>query len=209
MTSPPASGTCSRTSLSRRSADRSTAGIHSPFGIERGAPRLRGDVLGVVLAELRLHLVAGLGAPAHLAGVDEEDHRPDDAVLERAAVAVAVVRAREPDAVLVGVVLHERDRRGVAAERGPRQQQAPRGAVVRLAQRVAPAERVAAVVHLVEDDERPRVLDEALVDGCLHRHLRVGDGHPVIVPGRRVVAVGEGRIEPDRRRGPRHPPTGS
>ena len=38
-----------------------------------------------------------------------------------------------------------------------RQQQAPRRAAVRLAQRVAPAQRVAAVVHFVEDHERPGV----------------------------------------------------
>ena len=101
-----------------------------------------------------------LRAPAHLPGVDEEDHRAHDAVRERAPVAVAVVGARESDAVLVGVVLHERDGRGVAAERRARQQQAARGAPVRLAQRVAPAQRVAAVVHLVEDHEGARVLDE-------------------------------------------------
>ena len=99
-----------------------------PLGVERRAPGLRGDVLRVVLPELGLHLVAGLGAPAHLPGVDEEDHGAHDAVLERAAVAVGVVGAREADAVLVGVVLDERDRRGVAAERRARQQQPARRA---------------------------------------------------------------------------------
>ena len=169
-----------------------------PLRIERRPPRLRGDVLRVVLAELRLHLVARAGAPAHLPGVDEEHHGPDDAVGERSAVAVAVIGAREADAVLVGVVLDERDRRGVAAERGSRQQQAPRRAAVGLAQRVAPAERVAAVVHFVEDDEGAGIAGQSLVDGGLHGDLGVGHRDAVILPRGREVAVAEGGVESDR-----------
>ena len=91
MTSPPASGMPCATSVSRWSAARSTVGIHSPRGVERGAPGLRGDVLGHRLAEAGGDLVAGLGAPAHLAAVGEEDHGPHDVVAQRVAVAVGVV----------------------------------------------------------------------------------------------------------------------
>ena len=209
MTSPPASGTLlahlGEPPVRRPQHRRDPLA----FGVERGAPGLRGDVLRVVLAEMRLDLVARLGAPAHLAGVDEEDHRAHDAVGERAAIAVGVVGAREADAVLVRVVLDERDRGGVAAERRARQQQAARGAPIRLAQGVAPAERIAAVVHLVEDDEGARVVDEALVHGCLHRDLRVRHGDAVVVTSRRVVPVAEGAGRAGCRRGRRHRPTAS
>ncbi len=47
----------------------------------------------------------------------------------------------------------------------PRQQQTPRRAAVRLAERLAPAERIAAVVHFVEDDEGAGVLDDPLMHG--------------------------------------------
>ncbi len=146
---------------------------------------------------MRLHLFAGLGAPAHLTGVDEEDDGADDAVLESAAVAVGVVRPRDPDALVVGVVLDERDGGGVAAEGRARQEQPARRTLVRLAQRVAPAEGVTAMVHLVEDDEGALVDRQALVDGCLHRDLRVGHRDPVIMPGGRVVPVAERGVEPD------------
>ena len=171
------------------------------FGVECRAPRLRGDVFRVVLPEVGLELVTGFGAPAHLARVDEEQHGPHDAVGEGAAVAVVVVGAREPDALLVRVVLHERDRGGVAAERCAAQQQASGRAPVRLTQRIAPAERVAAVVHLVEDHERRFLVDEPAVHGCLDRDLRIGDRNPVEVPGVGVLPVAEARIESDAHTG--------
>jgi hypothetical protein len=114
-------GTWWRISVRRRSAAESTAGI--ALRVERRAPRLRGDVLGVVLAEVRLELVAGARAPAHLARVHVEQHGAHHAVLQRPPVAVRVVRAGDPGTRFVGQVLDERDRRGVAAERSSRQQQ--------------------------------------------------------------------------------------
>jgi hypothetical protein len=44
----------------------------------------------------------------------------------------------------------------VSLRNGVPDSRTPRRAPVRLAQRIAPAERVAAVVHLVEDHERAR-----------------------------------------------------
>ena len=180
-----------------------------PGRLERGAPRRRGDVLRVVLAEPGLHLVAGLGAPPHVPGVDHEQHRAHDAVGEGAPVAVVVVGAREAHALRVGLVVHERDRRGVGPERGAGEREPPGRRLERLADRVAPRERVAAVVHLVEDHEGAARDRELAVQGGPHRRPahrsrpRRGSG------GR----TGRGRCgTPGRagcRRGPRHPPTGA
>jgi len=49
---------------------------------------------------------------------------------------------------------------------------------------VRPALRPGDGVDLVQDHEGARVLDQSLMDGCLDGDLRVGDGDPVIVPGR-------------------------
>ncbi len=95
------------------------------------------------------------------------------------------------------MVLHERDGRGVTAEGRSRQQQAAGRSTVGLAEGVAPAERVAAVVHLVEDDQGPRIHRQALVHLGLDRDLGVGDRDAVILPRGRGVTVGEERIEPD------------
>ena len=53
------------------------------------------------------------------------------------------------------------------------------------------------MVHLVEDDERRLLVDEAAVHGCLDRDLRVGDRDPVVVPRVGVLAVAEPRVEAD------------
>ena len=166
-------------------------------GVERGAPGLRGDVLRVVLAEGGLPLLALARAPAHRAGVGQEDDRAHDAVTQRAAVAVGVVGLRDPDAAVVAQVAHERDGRGVRSERRAGERQPPRRRLERLADRVAPAERVAAVVHLVEDHERALRLGERAVQGCLDRDLRVGDDDAVELPRFARVPVAELRVEPD------------
>jgi hypothetical protein len=167
------------------------------LGVERRAPRLRGDVFRVVLAEVGLELVAGARAPAHLAGVHVEEHGPDHAVGECSPVAVVVVGARDARAGLVGMVLDERDRSGVASEgRSGEQQPALRGPV-RVADGVAPAQSVAPVVDLVEDDQRLRVFGQMAMHRGLRRHLRVRHDGTVIVPRRRPVAVAEAWIEPD------------
>ena len=147
---------------------------------------------------LRLHLVAGLRAPAHVPGVDHEEHGAHDAVGEGAAVAVVVVGLREPHALRVGLVVHERDGRGVGAERraGEREPLRRRGSN---ASRIASPqrERVAAVVHLVEDHERAARHRELAVQRRPHRDLRVGDRDAVEVPGAPAVGVAEPRVEPD------------
>ena len=65
-----------------------------PARVERGAQRLRGEVLGQRLAEPGGDLVAGAGAPLHLAGVGHEQHRPHDVVGQRVGVAVGEVGDR-------------------------------------------------------------------------------------------------------------------
>ncbi len=99
MTRPPASGTCRRTSVSRRSAAASTDGIHSPDGSSavRSACAARSLVSGS--PSLRRDLVAGSGAPGQVAGVGQEQHRPDDVVGQGMAVAVGEVGDGPRDAV--------------------------------------------------------------------------------------------------------------
>ena len=95
--------------------------------------------------------------------------------------------------VAVAVVPHERDRRGVGAERRARQREPARGALERLAHRVAPGQRVTAVVHLVEDHQRGRGRRPRGVQRGLAGHLRVGHRdavEPVAVPALGVAEVG-------------------
>ena len=166
-------------------------------GVERRAPRLCGDVLRVVLPERGLHLVARARAPAHRARVAEEHDGAHDAVAQGATVAVGVVGLREPDAALVARVAHERDGRGVAAEGGAREREAPLGALERLAHGVAPAERIARVVHLVEDHERAPGVRELAVQARAHGDRGVGDDDAVELPRFAAVAVAEARVEAD------------
>ena len=79
----------------------STAGIQSPAGSSAVRQACAVSVLGQRLAEGGLDLVAGPGAPAHRAGVGQEDHRPDDAVAQRLGVAVGVVGGAARHAVAV------------------------------------------------------------------------------------------------------------
>ena len=71
------------------------------------------------------------------------------------------------------------------------------GGLERLADRVAPRERVAAVVHLVEDHEGAARERELAVQRRPHRDLRVGHGDAVEVPGAATMGVAEPRVEPD------------
>ena len=80
MTSPPASGM--RLAHLGQPPVGGAQHVGHPLAarVERGAPRLRDGVLGHRLAEPGGDLVAGLGAPAHVAAVGEEDDGPHDAV---------------------------------------------------------------------------------------------------------------------------------
>ncbi len=166
-------------------------------GVESRAPRLGRDIGGVTLPQHCLHLITARRAPARAAAVGEEDDGAHDAVAQRPAVAVLVVGLREAHAVGIGHVAHERDRRGIAAERRAGERQPPRRAVEGLAHGVAPAQSIAAVVHLVENDEGRRLLDEHAVHERLRRDLRVGDGRPVESARNHARRVAEGRIETD------------
>ena len=73
-----------------------------PLRVERGTQRLGVHVLGERLAEPGDDLVAGAGAPLHLAGVGHEQHRPHDVVGQRVGVAVGEVGDRGGDAVVAG-----------------------------------------------------------------------------------------------------------
>ena len=175
ITRPPASGTWRRTSESRLSAAASTDGHPRPGRVERGAQRLRGQVLGQRLAEPGGDLVAGAGAPLHLAGVGHEQHRPDDVVGQRVRVAVGEVGDRARHAVVAGRVGDERDRVDVGAERRAGQRQPAGRRLERLAHALAPRQRVAGVVHLVEDHQRLEPLGADPHRERVDRDAGVGD----------------------------------
>ena len=134
---------CCRTSL-QPPVGRRQHGRHPVAArIECGAPGLGGDVLGVVLPEGGLHLVARAGAPPHRPGVAEEHHRAHDAVAQRMPVAVCVVGLRQcgcPRSLRAYVT------NGMGAVSRPERRAGEREAscrpLERLAHRVAPAEGV-------------------------------------------------------------------
>ncbi len=142
-------------------------------------------------------LVTGPGPPAHLAGVGQEDDRADHAVVEGRPVAVDIVGHAAPAAVGVRRVGHERDRVGVAAERGAGEgQPAPRG-LERLADRVTPGERVARVVDLVEDHQGAPVHRALPVQDRVRGDLCVGHRHPGEVGGGPALRVAVGGVQGD------------
>ena len=145
-----------------------------PRRVERRAQRLRAEVLGHRLAEPRGHLVARAGAPGEVAGVGHEEHRAYDVVGERVPVAVGEVGDRARDPVGAGRVGDERDRVDVGAERRTGQRQPPRRRLERLADRLAPRQRVTRVVHLVEDHQRLEALGPDPHGQRVHRDAGVG-----------------------------------
>ena len=168
-----------------------------PRGVERRPPGLRDLVLGHRRAQGGGDLVADPGAPAHLAGVGQEDNRPDHAVLQRGPVAVHVVRGAALAAARLVDVGDERDRVGVAAERRAGQRQPAAGRLERLLDRLAPGQRVARVVDLVEDDQGAAVLSALPVQRRVRRDLRVGDGHAVEVGADPALGVPVGGVDGD------------
>ena len=137
------------------------------------------------------------GPPAGLTGVGQEQHRSYDAVAQRVAVAVDVVRRRPHHAVAAAGVGDERDRVGVGPERRAGQRQPPGRRLERLADGVAPAERVAAVVDLVEDHQRAPGRGPHPVQRRVGGDLRVGQHDPAVVPARGAVGVLEVRVQRD------------
>src|SRR5690606_7907823 len=121
--------------------------------VKGGAPRTRRDVFRVALTQARVHLIASAGAPAHIARVGEKDHGPHHPVSEGTAVAVAVVGPRDTDAVLIGEVVNERDRRSIRTERRAREAQPARRRLESLTDAITPTQSVTAVVHLVENHQ--------------------------------------------------------
>ena len=192
---PPASGTWRRTSVSRLSAACEHGGHPRPLGIQRGPQRVRRHVLGQRLAEAGRDLVAGAGAPLHLARVGQEQHRPDDVVGQRLRVAVGVVGDRARDAVRSGRVGDERDRVDVGAERRAGQRQPSGRRLERLAHALAPAQRVAGVVDLVEDHQRLEPLGADPQRERVDADAGVRDGHADVVAADLALARGVRRID--------------
>ena len=143
------------------------------------------------------HLVAGLRPPRHGTGVGEEEDGSDDGVLECPAVAVGVVRDRSPDALGVGGVGDERDRRGVGGERGGPQGQAAPERTEGLADPLTPGQGVTGVVDLVEDDERAPGCGAVVVEDRLRGDLGVSEGDTVESGGVLALGVLEVRVEFD------------
>ena len=127
ITSPPASGTCARTSRQPGVGGLEDGRHPGAVRVERGPQRLAGEVACHRPAEPGADLVAGAGAPVQVAGVGHEQHRPDDAVGQRRRVAVRVVGPRPQPAACppIRLVADERDRVGVGAERRAGQHQPP------------------------------------------------------------------------------------
>ena len=98
MIMPPASGTCWRSLLQPGVGRGDHRGHPLARRVQRGAPRPRGLLGGQRLAEPGRVFLARAVAPARLAGVGQEHHRPHHAVGQRVGVAVGVVglRALEP-----------------------------------------------------------------------------------------------------------------
>ena len=174
-----------------------------PRRVERGPPGLRHLVPGHFGTEGGGELVPGPGAPAHLAGVGQEDHRADHAVLQRGPVAVHVIRGAAPAAARFVGVGDERDGVRVAAERRAGQREPAPGRVEGLLDRLPPGQRVARVVDLVEDDQRPAVLGALPVQRRVRGDLRVGDGHPGEVGTGAALGVGIAGIDRDAEPGRR------
>ena len=194
---PPASGTCWRFCVQPRVGGGDHRGHPFARRVQHGAPR-PGGLLGVQrLAEPGRMLLAGAVAPPRLTGVGEEHHRPHHAVGQRLGVAVGVVGLRALQAVGTALVGDERDRAVVAAERRAGQRQPARRVVERLADGVAPALGVAAVVDLVEHDERLAVLGAHPVPRRVAGHLGVGDDDAVVLVGVLRGGVAELRVERD------------
>ncbi len=201
ITMPPASGTWRRTSESRLSAASSTAGIHEPCG--SSAVRRAWACMSLVSGSPRR---AAISSPArvrhcHLAGVGHEQHRPHDVVGERVGVAVGEVGGRGRDAVVAGRVADERDRVDVGAERRAGQRQPAGGRVERLAHALAPRQRVAGVVDLVEDHQGLEALGADPHRERVDRDAGVGHRDADVVVGGPALARGVGRV--DRDAGPR------
>ncbi len=169
--------------------------------VEGGAPGLADRVLGHRLAEPGGDLVARLGAPAHVAAVAEEDHRPDYVVGERVAVPVRVIGGGAPDPVRPLLVRDEGDGVGVGPERRTGQREPPGRGLERLQARLAPGLGVAGVVDLVEDDQGLALLDAVAVQHRTHADTRVGDRDPVVLPAERAGAVLGVELDPHSGRG--------
>ena len=173
-----------------------------PRRVQRGPPGLGDLVPGHRRAERGGDLVPGPGAPAHLAGVGQEDDRAHHAVLQRRPVAVHVIRGTALDAARFVDITDERDGARVAAERRAGQREPAPGRVERLLDRITPGQRVARVVDLVEDDQRAAAGGALAVQGRMRRDLGVGDGHAGEVGGRRALRVAvtgvDGDAEPAR-----------
>ena len=174
--------------------------------IERGPPGVRKLLCRHRTAEYPRQLGPGPGAPAHLAGVRQEDDGTDDTLAEGRAVSVDVVGRAAQAAVRAARVGHERDRVGVAAKRGAGQRQPSLGRLERDPDRLAPGQRVASVMDLVEDHQRALTERALTVQRRVCSDLSIGHGHAGEVGRRPPLRVSELRIERDteamRREGP-------
>ena len=197
MTSAPASGMAFLTSVNRWSAARSTLGIQSPRGVERGAPGLRDGVLGHGLAEPGGDLVTGLGAPAHVAAVAHEYDGPHDSVGERVAVSVRVVGGGPADAVVPLLVRDEGDGVGVGPEGRTGEREPPGGGIKGFEAGLTPRLAVPGMVDLIQNHQGLALLAAVAVQHGAHADTGVGDGDAVVLAAQRPGAVVRVELDAD------------
>ena len=172
-----------------------------PRGVQGRAPGLGLQVLGQRLPQPCGHLVAGPGAPAHLAGVGHEHHRAHDPVAQGVGVVVGVVGPRPPGAAGLLDVAHERDGRLVGAEGRAGQGQTAARRREGLADGVAPAPRVPAVVDLVENHQGADRVGATAVKTDIGGDLGVGQGRAVEARAQRPLGVRVRGVQADSHAG--------
>lgn len=104
---------------------------------------------------------------------------------------------RHANAAFVAHIAHERDGRGVTAERGSGEREASFGALKGLAHGIAPTESVARVVYLVKNDECAGRVREFPVQARAHGDGCVRDDDAVELTRLAPVSVREVRVETD------------
>ena len=97
----------------------------------------------------------------------------------------------------IGLIVDERDRSRVRAERRSRERESSGGGLERFADRIPPAQGITAVVHLVQDHQGWRRLGSSLVQCGVRGHLRIGERYAVVMGRVAPLSVAKVRVDRD------------